>query len=986
MNLFIRLARSYLPVFFFLINTALSFADITELNFRNYTVKDGLPSNEAYCILQDKNGYIWFSTDGGVCRFDGKKITKYTTDNGLADNVVFRMVEDSKGRIWFNTFAGKLNYYYQGRIYGIAANEELSKIANQGKTFFLTMCVGEKDTLYLGAGPLGHIYKVPSQNNYSNFIRIPLPADCKFKVFNPLNNNQFVCSYNNYRFGNAYISTKEKNLLLSSFQSNVPKIIVFSKYNEGYLYSNADGERLIIDKNGNCRSILKNIKQPILSIYVDKKKNIWIGIHKRGVLFYKNGDLNAAPKQYLSDKSVCNILEDNEGGMWFATLEEGIFYTPNHHIKKIPKSFFKDNQVGSCFVDSDTNLLIGMMNGDLYKFYFKNDSIKYGFKNYFASIISIAQHNNDYYFGQPLAIQDKSLNNMPQVIKDQKGQIFGDVRSFFLYSGDTLVSMYSRGICFMRKNGYRFTEYYQTPGKLFKGVLINKKELLLACLNGLWRFKDGKSVYYNNDPMLKNRINDIVLDKNENIWVATDKNGVIYIDHISQQTKNYSLKEGLPANKINAITIDNKGNAWVATNNGIAVINLKLNKITKYTTDNGLLNDQVKKIINCNNELWMSTDGGICICNVEQLYKNTTPPNVIISRVLLNNQSLDTKKIHSSFEYDQNNFSFLFDGLSFKKEKGCDFIYQLIGYDNTWHSSGNASANYPNLPSGVYTFEVYAINNDGVRSRTPAKFMFIIRPPFWKTWWFISLVAAIWLIVTYQFIMWRVGVFKKRIEEKEKINKQLTEYQLTAIQAQMNPHFIFNVISSIQNFILDKDTDEAYDYLAQFARLIRLILQHSKENHVSIEKELEMLKLYISLEQLRLNKKFDFNIQVAPEIDVSSESIPVMLIQPYIENSIWHGIMPMDKSKKGVINLYIQKQQGQLLVRIEDNGVGREKASLLRKKPEGHLSMAMTLNQKRLNLFNAQLDVKDKFDGHNVASGTIVELLLPPIHYTNNRM
>jgi ligand-binding sensor domain-containing protein len=973
------LKKSYTLGFILIFINTLLFPQITDLNFRNYTIADGLPSNETYHVLQDKSGYMWFSTDGGVCRFDGKKMTKYTTDDGLVDNVVFRMAEDSKGRIWFSTLSGKVNYYYNGRIYDIGANKELAKIVNQGTYFFRTMCIGRNDTLYLGSGPSMYYYKIAPDNNYLTITRNLLPPNTRFEIFSPVDDNRFVYScIGNGKFDSALISTPEKKIHFACTIPGSAGTAAFIKYKKGYLFTNTslNHELDYIEENGNCKAVLSNIKKDITALVVDKQNNLWVGLIKGGVLFYKDGDLNTVPQKYLSGKTVCNVFEDTEGGMWFTTLEEGIFYTANRYLKTITKPFLKDNKVSVFFVDTESNMLAGTSNGDLYKFSYSSDSLTYLFSHYDYGIRFIAEKDKDYYYlGVTLMQQDKLLKQPPVAIKDETNYPISHLNALFPYSKDSLIAVSSQGLFFMNSHGLRFGKTIVHPGRMIKVVSSGNKELLLGCLNGLWKFKNGKYTLWKSVPELQGRINDIVKQKNGDIWVATDKYGVIRIDHLSGILQQYALKHGLPANKVNAITIDSKENVWIATNDGIAVIDSQNKTIKKYSTANGLLNDQVKKIICCNNELWMGTDAGICICNINDIRPNDHSPNVVISNVSLNNRPIEFKNYKEVFNYQQNNFLFSFDGLSFKNIFGCDFVYRLSGYESTWHTSKDPSANYTNLLAGNYSFIVYAVNNDGVYSKIPAKFMFTIAAPFWKTWWFVTLLIIGWGIFTYKVIRWRIAVFKKRTEEKNKINKQLTEYQLTALQAQMNPHFIFNVITSIQNFILDKDTDEAYDYLAQFARLIRLILQHSKENYISIEKELEMLKLYISLEQLRLNKKFEFVVKLSPEVDTFFELIPVMLIQPYMENAIWHGIMPLEKSKKGVITLSISKQNDKLLISVEDNGVGRKQAAAM-KTSSLHVSMAMTLNQKRLELFKAEMQIIDKCDEKNNPTGTKVELLL----------
>ena len=228
----------------------------------------------------------------------------------------------------------------------------------------------------------------------------------------------------------------------------------------------------------------------------------------------------------------------------------------------------------------------------------------------------------------------------------------------------------------------------------------------------------------------------------------------------------------------------------------------------------------------------------------------------------------------------------------------------------------------------------------------------------------------------------RIKSIKKKEEQKTFFNKQLSEMEMKALRAQMNPHFIFNAINSIQNYIVKKESDTAQDYLAKFARLIRNVLENSKQENISLHDEIETLKLYVELEQLRAPDKFEFRLEISSDVHPYRVSIPPLLLQPYIENAILHGLMPL-KEKKGLLMLSIQKKNNKLACIIEDNGIGRKKAEELKQKKQTmHKSMGLSVTKERLEIINslhigeASVEVEDKFDINNEPEGTRVTVFI----------
>jgi LytS/YehU family sensor histidine kinase len=262
------------------------------------------------------------------------------------------------------------------------------------------------------------------------------------------------------------------------------------------------------------------------------------------------------------------------------------------------------------------------------------------------------------------------------------------------------------------------------------------------------------------------------------------------------------------------------------------------------------------------------------------------------------------------------------------------------------------------------------MNADGVWSR-PEEFVFSIAPPFWQTWWFRIAVALFIIAILYYFIRRR----EKIKMENNQIALQIAELKLQTLQSQMNPHFIFNSLNSVQKYILEHNPAEGARYLSKFSKLIRKILDNSHHNLLPLHQIVKTLEMYIELESLRFNREFSYELLKDEDDEMMNRKLPPMLLQPFVENAIWHGLMPKEGEKKLIVA--IQKKNDQLYCLIEDNGVGREKAPAAE---EGHISRGEKMITGMLESLQQLLHVKPKIiitDLNGSTTGTRVEIFIP---------
>ncbi|MEP6597170.1 MAG: histidine kinase, partial [Ginsengibacter sp.] len=342
-------------------------------------------------------------------------------------------------------------------------------------------------------------------------------------------------------------------------------------------------------------------------------------------------------------------------------------------------------------------------------------------------------------------------------------------------------------------------------------------------------------------------------------------------------------------------------------------------------------------------------------------------------------------------KYNQNNIAFNFAAIDYREPEATKYFTMLENYDNTWREAvGEKSSIYFLLPPGKYVFRIKAYNSDGVKAEKTITIR--IYPAWWNTWLF-RVPAIIFIgVIFYGLMRWRLKQkFRLQLERSEKerqmaeLKQKGTELEMQALRAQMNPHFIFNSLNSINRFILQNNRAQASEYLTKFSKLVRLILQNSQASLITLDSELESLELYLNLEALRFNYHFDYKISVPKDMDISALQVPPLILQPYVENAIWHGLM--HKEEKGKLDVEVSEEDDHLYFKIADNGIGREKATALASKSATkHKSMGLRITAHRiaiiqnLQTLKSPVTINDLVNADGSAAGTEVIIKMPVIY------
>lgn len=464
-----------------------------------------------------------------------------------------------------------------------------------------------------------------------------------------------------------------------------------------------------------------------------------------------------------------------------------------------------------------------------------------------------------------------------------------------------------------------------------------------------------------NDPQvlqwLKGDIKGMKTDTSGNIWIGISGKGLLKVDcqdmaHLKYHL--YSTEDGLPTNNFNVINTDFMGNVWISTLMGVVCINAQTlhTKIFNQSVGMDKYTMGIRFLRGNNQQFYIASPGKYCKVNYQEINRYIPPPKTYIASFKVLNVekkiSLEgTKELILSPQ--ENIFSFDFSCIDFTNQSHHEFAYMLEGWDKDWISAGKRRyVSYTNLDGGHYTFKVKGKNGEGIWGNTVSIPIFI-ETPFYKKTAFFLLCLAIFVVTVYAIYTYQIKQIEKTEKLKTEFNKKMAETRMQALRAQMNPHFIFNCLNSINRYIIKSDIKTSSLYLTRFAKLIRLILDNSQYKTIILSNELDALKLYIELEAFRFEKKFEHEIIVDENIDTDSIEIPPLLFQPYIENAIWHGLL--HKDTQGNLSVHLSQTDDILTCKITDNGIGRAKAMEFKSKTATtRKSLGIKLTEERLNI------------------------------------
>ncbi len=946
------------------------------VNFKTYTIKDGLSNNYIACIKEDAKHNLWIGTMNGICQYNGVAFKKYKLVGDSAQVSVKSIDFDSKGRKWIATNVGVLLLHDKGVT-------NISESLKDKKTVVTSILVDKQDNVWYGNAD--GLYKITQNNN--SFQKI------KYDKSNGFTNNSIPCIKQDAK-GNLWIGT----------------------YGDGaYVYNGSRFYR--IDHN------LELYKQTILDCYFDKWDNVWLATLNHGVAQYNTVSKTFAwitENEGLSNNHVRSIIQDKSGNYWFGTSGGGVCnYFGKQFTVYDKSSGLGGNFIYSIFRDSKQRLWVGTSDKGVTLF----DSsrfVNYNALNGFADVkIKTINEDNagNIYFGtdgqgvfvfnneQGLvfnAITELNKKYIRAIAKDKDGDLWIATAGAGLYKlvlkGSPLLINFNlkEGLLHPRLTALHYDKqgrlWYATENNLI-GFIENNK------------FK--KPVFSGKEILPSSSIRCFAEDENGYLWAGTGGDGLLSFPLYQGdlKLKRYDHTNGLTSSNIYLLKFDNFNNLFVGSETGLDHIYFdaerKPKDIRHYSKGEGFTG-----IETCQNSvfkdadgtIWFGTINGLTKYNPANLVKNENEPVTTITDVKLFNITIsqtEYKKFAGDWNvisglelpFDQNNLSFDFTGINFSNPDAVKYQWKLEGSDKDWSpATAQKNVNYSNLGSGHYTFMVKACNEDGVWNKQPVTFKFYISPPFWKSWWFIGIVIISLFAAVFSVFKWRVNRIKAKAEETQKklqLEKEVVELEQKALRLQMNPHFIFNALNSIQSQIGTDNEQAARYYLAKFSHLMRQILDNSRNTSISLEEEINTLENYLLIEKFCNGDRFDYKITIDDTIEKDYVKIPPMLLQPFIENAIKHGLKYID-NKKGLIEVNFSEKNNLLECSVTDNGIGRVKAEELNKvsKETYHKSTALLVTQERLDLLKEDenirsLEIIDLYDTTGSAIGTKVIVRIP---------
>lgn len=937
-------------------------------SIQQYTTDDGLPGSTAYSIIQDKNQMLWIATDGGVCKFNGLDFQPLKDENLQGE--VIKIFYDSKDRLWMIDLALQASFLdlesgHISRFEDLRPKNPIYNIfedLNHSYWFLHPKNV----SVIIGSDSLDemsqyHVFKEKTMLS----LKYILPIDQNHTI---LISRFGVDHFKNYKHSFRPFQREIPTATFPLFAVNYGDSILLSTNNR--IYSFSPNEHILRPAFSQINHLLDS---GINNLFFDSDQNLWVATRDGIIYLKKQEDRSTKIFHLLKGYTIQSIFQDHESNFWISTQQEGIFKLSSKEISvyqnkkfgdrvSVVHSFSEDeiilgyNNNGIVVLDENLNLTyekkLSKSNEEIYDL--KYDSIQN--ELYVVANFGVFKIDNESF--EVISLTG-SKGYKTCAINSKNDIWIGAFSSTFIYQKD------KKSKKILPKRTYSI--YFDKDDHAWVGTV----EGLFFCKN-----QDCEKIPI---PELHGDIRDLQMDKDGVLWIATQANGIfLYKDEKILQ--HITSQNGLSSNNCHRILLDNQL-AWIATNNGISKINTQNFSIEIIRKDDGLPSNDVNFLHATKGKIYAATSKGLAIFK-KDFNAYSKPPHLSFTSIQINNQdTLFFPKYEIS--HHQNNIKINFNGTTFKNAKEVQYEYKMSPINKEWVSSNANVVSFPALPFGEYDFLVRTKSLNSNWSEIK-KVSFIVKKAFWETWWFYGLIALVSFLAGAKFLQFVFDQIKKRNE----IQQNLKTSQLTALRAQMNPHFIFNALNSIQDFIIQEDKRSANRYLSKFSKLMRNVLDASDKNKISLKKEIEYLELYLSLESLRIDDEFEYKFDIDPSVNVNNILIPSMLLQPYVENALKHGLMHRNGKKKLIIRFSKNCpmdgwEKNHLFCEIEDNGIGRN-ASMKINEQNGRFyqSKAMSLTQDRIDLLNSAdtsklgLKIDDLKNEDGTAAGTKVNICI----------
>ncbi len=974
--------------------------------YRRYTLQDGLSSNNAGYLLKDREGFLWMATSNGLNRFDGNAFDVFLNNpadsSSIASNEINNLFIDSRQRLWVTTMAG-LSLYHP-------PTQSFRNYSPDASVLRRT----------------GHFYPAITEDEQGN---IWLGGWYDLLIFNP-STGQFRSS--------GWAEYASRNKPAAGNHSRVVVLDIRKKSAGEYWVLTSYGLYSVHTASGRFSYYPSNLLDDYYGCqlnYVDAQQRVWMGSYGNGILCFdsRRGQwiayatppgLRADPQWdwaygitwyghdtliYSSQKGPVWLIPTgtgyrataasgfpegpctsfySAGNEWWLSTGEGIVRVnqqpspfrklPVPGIRRPGKIFTLDERRLLCCDEADGQVYVFDRDQALLK-PVKTTSGKPVIGNiYLQRVIDILLlatdeqlfvFNEQTYTATPLNLPGKASVINPRMLRN------------IVHNG--------RGKIWIRDRRQGILELTlpdgpgrylplgpQTAQSTFSSLYYDslQQQLWIGLENqGVCRYdpSTGQSVYipYAVPPSHKGSSFTAFCGGATNRLYASDINYGLFVIHtLTGKYTRFTQFDGLASNNLNYACRDAAGNIWLSHAEGVSRLDTASRLLYNFPELKAAANYSAFISADSAGDLYMPGPDGYLTWNMQDIQPAPPEGKLYLRHIRQGELVLQTDSQYI-FSHQQNNIRLQVGYLSFSNRPH-RIEYRLNGQE--WIPTGNGNELvFSNLAPNRYLLEIREKN----RPDQMLRISLLIRPPFYRQGWFLALLALLTGSLFYGYFRYRLAAIRKQ----SAIKQQIAGLEMMALRAQMNPHFIFNCISSIDNFILGNDRDQASAYLNKFARLIRNILDSSKSQVIPFWKDWESLQLYTELEQLRSNDQFTCRFSADEMLLNGHYKVPALVIQPYVENAVHHGLRPL-RHRPGLLSITAELKESLLVYRIEDNGIGREAAAGNRSVLPDHQSYGMQLSEQRIRLFNQdgqhQVLIEDLHHPDGTAAGTRVTVTL----------
>ena len=985
-------------------------AQFAALKFSTISVDQGLSNRVVTSIYQDKTGFIWAGTNDGLNRLDGYRIkTFFYQPNkafNLPNNAIHQII--GKAKMWVSTESG---------IAFLNEKQSFQTIDDKGvlgKTYNANMFEDEKriwicskDSLYVYENKAikNRPIKMPDtlvnakQKAVKSFVNIT--KDAVGNYWGWKDDFLFKISLDEQKVLQVFtIKTHmHEGITFVKQDANHKEILWIGTWNNGlFLFNTTTQTSTLI---GLDNLVIHNVTN-----YTDLYGNSWL------VAATDKGFSLIHPKSFVTKAydigETFNLLVDKQNNLWMATAGGILYVEPQKQwfntirlsatipALKIATQLFMPNTFS--FIDG--KYYAGIMYGKGVAVYNQDWQLDKYIPNLIASFkTSIYQNvysgfsykNNDWFCtdsGMVKCSKNGTVQKivLPATVKNATRTNYFKIRKvvaindslmlvkspFAIHVFNAQTEQFEKTFTHVNGNNQSLPEIY------FSDIACIKSSCFITTDDGLLQLNIATGKWQWVKQNFANTRMQCIAAQDSLLWIGT-QTGLSCFNSTNQQVKNYYRNDGLTSDNILNICSDSKKRVWLATTNGLTCFDKSNNHFTRIYKENGLPENLLEGLLfaDASGKIYVGSIDAITWFYADKVLLKNQEIQATITEVFSNNQPIDwmqeQNEKYIKVAYTNNNISLHFALLNYNNTSLNKYYYLLEGADTAWHESQTGFLQFSNLKSGKYKLYV----SSAAQKNIAMDVLYItIGFPFYQTWWFIAL-----LVLMVAGIVFFIGRLKaKALREKLLLEKnyaqQIKDAEMQTLRSQMNPHFIFNTLNAINSFIIENKTEQASDYLVTFSKLVRNILENSRHENISLDKELTALQLYLQLEQVRLENSFSYSIEVDESIDSISLRVPPLIIQPFVENAIWHGLR--NKHTHGNVWVAIkQENEHTIVITIADDGIGRDAASKLKANQINHKSYGIEITKTRIALLHAanKIEITDRMLNNEI-EGTIVQLYL----------